>query len=171
MTEGDDKLFKIKKITGDIEVDKRKTISPYNSIKNFKYANIPAQCNDCVYRSREEGGNGKCSVYEKDAACAIRKDIAKFLGQIDTRNANDLKSLLDLLAKLNVENYLMANAQSRLDGNIPDRNTRSEINSIMSIMKLLVEMSSKLSASERTSFDKAGDITNIFRELKRDGSV
>ena len=81
----DDKLFKIEKVTGEIKVDERKTKSPYNSIKNFKYANLPAKCNDCVYRSRDEGGNGKCEVYEKDAACAIRKDIAKFLGMLDTR--------------------------------------------------------------------------------------
>jgi len=163
----DDKLFKIAKISGEIKVDKRKTKSPYNSIKNFKYANLPAQCNDCVYRSRDDGGNGKCSVWEKDAACAIRRDIAKFLDQIDTRDVNDLKAVLDLLAKMNLENYLMANAQSRLDGNIPDRNTRAEVNSLMSIAKLLIELSTKISASEKTSFDKAGDITNVFRELKK----
>jgi hypothetical protein len=166
MTE-DDKLFKIEKVSGEIKVDERKTKSPYNSIKNFKYANLPAQCNDCVYRSRDDGGNGKCSVYEKDAACAIRKDIAKFLNQLDTRSAEDLKGLLDFLAKLNLENYLMANAQSRLDGNIPDRNTRSEINSILGIMKLITEMSSKIQVSESKTFNKSGDISNIFRELKK----
>jgi len=163
----DDSLFKIEKISGKIKVDKRKTISPHNSIKNFKYANIPAMCNDCVYRSRDEGGNGKCTVYEKDAACAIRRDIAKFLEMIDTRKGEDLKSLLDMLAKMTVENWFMANAEARLDGNIPDRNTRSELNSIMTIMKLLTEMSSKLSISEKQTFDKAGDISNIFRELKK----
>ena len=163
----EDKLFKIEKISGEIKVDERKTKSPYNAIKTFKYANLPAKCNDCVYRSRDEGGNGKCEVYEKDAACAIRKDIAKYLEQIDTRDINDLKGVLDLIAKMNLENYLMANAQSKLDGNIPDRNTRAEVNSLMSIAKLLIELSSKISASEKTSFDKAGDITNIFRELKK----
>jgi len=163
----EDKLFKIKKVTGEIKIDERKTVSPYNSIKNFKYANLPAQCNDCVYRSRDDGGNGKCSVWEKDAACAIRKDIAKFLSKIDTRNTEDLKGLLDFLAKLNLENYLIANAQLRLDGNIPDRNTRAEVNSIMGIMKLLVEMSNKITVSEKKIFDKAGDIENIFREIKR----
>ena len=162
-----DDLFKIEKLSGDIKVDKRKTISPYNSIKNFKYADIPAQCNDCVYRSREAGGNGKCSVYEEDAACAIRKDIAKFLAMIDTRSVEDLKGVLDLLAKMNLENYFMAQAQLKLDGNIPDRNTRAEVNSLMSIMKLLVEMSNKITVSESKTFTKSGDIENVFRELKR----
>jgi len=162
-----DDLFKIEKLSGDIKIDKRKTVSPYNSIKNFKYANIPAQCNDCVYRSRDDGGNGKCSVWEKDAACAIRKDIAKFLKMIDTRSVEDLKGVLDLLAKMNLENYFMAQAQLKLDGNIPDRNTRAEVNSLMSIMKLLVEMSNKITVSEKQTFTKSGDIENVFRELKR----
>jgi len=166
MTE-DDKLFKIKPVTGEITVDKRKTESPYNSIKNFKYANLPAQCNDCVYRSRDAGGNGKCSVYEEDAACAIRKDIAKFLAQIDTRNMEDLKALLDMLAKMSMENLMLAYGQGKLDGNIPDRNTRSEMNSILSIAKLIMECNEKITVTEKKTFSAHGDIENLFRELKK----
>ena len=164
--EEDDKLFKIKKVTGEISEDKRKLVSPHNSIKNFKYANLPAQCNDCVYRSRDEGGNGKCSVYEKDAACAIRKDIAKFLEQLDTRNMEDLKSLLDMLAKMNMEQFMLAYAQGKLDGNVPDRNTRAEVNSILSIAKLISEVNSKVENTSKT-YSKSGDIENLFRELKK----
>ena len=67
-----------------VEVNKHKTVSPYNSAKHLKYAKLPAECNKCIYRSEEEGGNGRCPKYEKDAACAIRKDIKQFLDQINT---------------------------------------------------------------------------------------
>jgi len=163
-----DKIFKIKPISGEIELDKRKTISPHNAIKNFKYADLPAQCNDCVYRSIDEGGNGKCSVYEKDAACAIRRDIGKFLDMIDTRNTDDVKGLLDLLVKKSMEQYLISFAQGKLDGNVPDRNTRSEVANIVSILKLLYEFSSKITVSENKTFSKSGDIENLFRELKKE---
>ena len=146
--------------------DKRSDISSRNSAKTLKFAKLPAQCNDCIYRSIEEGGNGKCSVYERDAACAIRKDIAKFLTKIDTRKADDLKALLDFLSKQTMENVMIAFAQSKMDGNIPDRNTRSEINSLLSIFKLIGEMNSKIEISETHEFSSAGDIQRIFRSLK-----
>lgn len=164
-----DDIFKIKPVSGDIKIDGRVAKSPYNAVKNFKYADLPAQCNDCVYRSRDAGGNGKCTVYEKDAACAIRKDIAKFLEMIDTRNAEDLKALLDMLAKMSMENLMMAFAQGKLDGNVPDRNTRSEVNSLMGIIKLINECNDKIQVSEKKTFNEKGDIANIFRELKKGG--
>ena len=164
----DDKLFKIEPVSGEIRVDKRKTESPYNSVKNFKYANLPAQCNDCVYRSREAGGNGKCSVYELDAACAIRKDISKFLSQIDTRNMEDLKALLDMLAKMSMETLMLAYGQGKLDGNIPDRNTRSEVNQVLAVAKLIIECNDKITISEKKTFSASGDLENLFRELKKD---
>ena len=71
----DDKgeIFKIKSVGGNFvaEENKRKTISPFNSAKHFKDANIPALCDQCIYRSIEEGGNGKCPKYEKGAVCGI----------------------------------------------------------------------------------------------------
>ena len=59
-----DDLFKITPIEGNITIDKRKTISPFNSVKHLKTANIPALCDQCVYRSIDDGGNGKCPKYE-----------------------------------------------------------------------------------------------------------
>ena len=55
-----DDLFKIKPIGNkDIVVeDKRKLVSPFNSAKHFKAANLPALCDQCVYRSIADGGNG-----------------------------------------------------------------------------------------------------------------
>ena len=114
-------LFKIKSINGKdvVSADKRKLISPFNSTKHFKSANIPALCDQCVYRSVEDGGNGKCPKYEAGAVCAIREDFLKFINEIDTRNPEDIKAMMDMIAKISFENVLMALTQAKMDGNIP----------------------------------------------------
>ncbi len=65
----DSDIFKIKPIGGKniVVEDKRKMISPFNAAKHLKDANIPAYCDQCVYRSVEAGGNGKCPKYEAGA--------------------------------------------------------------------------------------------------------
>ena len=163
-----DDLFKIKPIGGKniIVEDKRKTVSPFNSAKHFKDANIPAYCDQCIYRSVDSGGNGKCPKYEKGAVCAIRDDFVKFINELDTREPEDIKSILDMLVKLSFENVLMALTQAKMDGNIPDRNTKSEINSLLSIVKSINDLNSKVTISEEKRYSKEGDIENIFRQIK-----
>ena len=167
MTE--DKIFKIDKVTSIVTNDKRKYVSPHNSAKSLKYAKLPARCNDCIYRSIDDGGNGKCPKYEKDSVCLIRKDIQKFLKKIDTRNPEDLKALLDFLSKQSMENVMIAFAQSKMYGNIPDRNTRSEINNVLGIFKLINEMNAKIQVEETREYDKAGDLKGLFRSLRKVG--
>ena len=41
-------------------VDKRKSVSSLNAAKHLRSAELPALCNDCIYRSIDTGGNGKC---------------------------------------------------------------------------------------------------------------
>ena len=164
-----DRIFKIDKATSIVTDDKRKYISPHNSAKSLKYAKLPARCNDCIYRSIDDGGNGKCPKYEKDSVCLIRKDIQRFLKQIDTRNPEDLKALLDFLSKQSMENVMIAFAQSKMDGNIPDRNTRSEINNVLGIFKLINEMNAKIQVEETREYDKAGDLKGLFRSLRKVG--
>jgi hypothetical protein len=162
-------LFKIKPIGGKniVVEDKRKTVSPFNSAKHFKDANIPAYCNQCMYRSIDSGGNGRCPKYELGAICAIREDFIKVINQIDTRNPEDVKAMLDMIAKLSFENVLMALTQAKMDGNIPDRNTKSEINTFLNIVKSLTDLSTKIMITETTSLDdKTGDITSIFKQIK-----
>lgn len=149
-----------------VEVNKHKTVSPYNSAKHLRYAKLPAECNKCIYRSEEEGGNGRCPKYEKDAACAIRKDIKQFLDQINTRNPEDLKMLLDTMAKEMGENVFLALVQAQMDGNIPDRNSISQQNAFLNIAKLLVELGSKITVTEKKSFDENGDLEELFRQLE-----
>ena len=164
----DDNIFKIKPV-GNMKLvveNKRKTVSPFNSAKNLKFANIPALCDQCVYRDIESGGNGKCPKYEKGAVCAIRDDFVKFINELDTREPEDVKAMLDMLAKLSFENVLMALAESKFDGNIPDRNTKSEINTLLNVVKSINELNSKIVLSEKTKYDSKGDIESIFKQIK-----
>ena len=162
-----DDIFKIEPVGNkDLVVEnKRKTISPFNSAKHLKTANIPALCDQCVYRSIEDGGNGKCPKYEAGAVCAIRNDFINLINTLDTRNPEDLKSMMDMLAKLSFENVLMALTQAKMDGNIPDRNTKSEVNTLLSIVKSINDLNAKIVVTEKTEY-RQGDIENIFRQIK-----
>jgi hypothetical protein len=164
----DGEIFKIKPVGkgGEVVLDKRKTVSPFNSAKHLKSANIPALCDQCVYKSIDDGGNGKCPKYEKGAVCAIREDFVKFINELDTRNPEDVKAMLDMLAKLSFENVLMALAESKFDGNIPDRNTKSEINTLLNVVKAINDLNSKIVISEKTRYDNKGDIESIFKQIK-----
>lgn len=161
-------LFKIKPIGGGgkVVIDGRKTISPFNSAKHMKTANLPALCDQCIYRSIEAGGNGKCPKYEAGAICAIREDFVKFINDLDTRKPDDVKAMLDMIAKLSFENVLMALTESKMDGNIPDRNTKSEINTLLNIVKSINELNSKIVLTEETKLNKQGDIESIFKQIK-----
>jgi len=162
-----DDIFKIEPVGNkDLVVEnKRKTISPFNSAKHLKTANIPALCDQCVYRSIEDGGNGKCPKYEAGAVCAIRNDFINLINTLDTRNPEDLKSMMDMLAKLSFENVLMALTQAKMDGNIPDRNTKSEVNTLLGIVKSINDLNAKIVVTEKTEY-RQGDIENIFRQIK-----
>jgi hypothetical protein len=164
----DGEIFKIKPVGkgGEVILDKRKTVSPFNSAKHLKSANIPALCDQCVYKSIDDGGNGKCPKYEKGAVCAIREDFVRFINELDTRNPEDVKAMLDMLAKLSFENVLMALAESKFDGNIPDRNTKSEINTLLNVVKAINDLNSKIVLSEKTKYDSKGDIESIFKQIK-----
>lgn len=166
MVEGD--IFKIKPLgdKAEIVLNKRKLVSPFNSAKSLKYADLPAHCNDCVYRSVDAGGNGKCPKYEEGAVCAIRKDFVKLINTLDTRNPEDLKVMLDMIAKLSFQDLLVVLFQEKMDGNIPGRGTTTQINNILNIIKVINELSSKISVSERKVYTEKGDIESVFRELK-----
>jgi len=156
------------KLTKDnlVKVNKHKTVSPYNSAKHLKYAKLPAECDKCIYRSEEEGGNGRCPKYEKGAACAVRKDIKSFLDSIDTRNPEDLKALLDTIGKEMGENVFLALVQAQMDGNIPDKNAIAQTNAFLNVAKLMVELGSKITVTEKQTFDEQGDLEELFRQLE-----
>ena len=170
----DSDIFKIKPIGGKniVVEDKRKMISPFNAAKHLKDANIPAYCDQCVYRSVEAGGNGKCPKYEAGAVCSIRDDYIKVINLLDTRKPDDIKAMLDMIAKLSFENVLMALTQAKMDGNIPDRNTKSEINTLLKVVKAINDLNTKVVVTEGQEFDeKTGDITSIFKQIKAQRST
>jgi hypothetical protein len=172
MVEGD--IFKIKPIGGKniVVEDKRKLISPFNAAKHLKDANIPAYCDQCVYRSVDSGGNGKCPKYEKGAVCSIREDYINVINLMDTRKPDDIKAMLDMIAKLSFENVLMALTQAKMDGNIPDRNTKSEINTLLNVVKAINDLNTKVVVTEGQEIDeKTGDITSIFKQIKAQRST
>ena len=165
-------LFKIKAVgnTTKVVLDKRKVVSPYNSAKHFKTANLPAFCDQCVYRSIDSGGNGKCPKYEKGAVCAIRDDYIKIINTMDTRKPDDVKAMLDMIAKISFENVLMALTQAKMDGNVPDRNTKSEINTLLAVIKSINDLNTKVIVTQQTELDqKTGDISSIFKQIKAQG--
>ena len=167
-------IFKIKPIDGKniIVEDKRKLVSPFNAAKHLKDANIPAYCDQCVYRSVDSGGNGKCPKYEKAAICSIREDYISVINLMDTRKPDDIKAMLDMIAKLSFENVLMALTQAKMDGNIPDRNTKSEINTLLNVVKSINDLNTKVVVTEGQAFDeKTGDITSIFKQIKAQRST
>jgi len=169
-----DDLFKIKPIGGKniIVEDKRKLISPFNAAKHLKDANIPAYCDQCVYRSVDSGGNGKCPKYEKGAVCSIREDYISVINLMDTRKPDDIKAMLDMIAKLSFENVLMALTQAKMDGNVPDRNTKSEINTLLNVVKAINDLNTKVIVTEQQDYDeRTGDITSIFKQIKAQRSA
>jgi hypothetical protein len=164
-----EELFKIKAVDGKniVVEDKRKTVSPFNSAKHFKDANIPAYCDQCIYRSVDTGGNGKCPKYEAGAVCSIRDDFVQVINSLDTRKPDDVKAMLDMIAKISFENVLMALTQAKMDGNIPDRNTKSEINTLLAVIKSINDLNTKVVVTEKTEMDeKTGDISSIFKQIK-----
>jgi hypothetical protein len=152
--------------------DKRKLISPFNAAKHLKDANIPAYCDQCVYRSVDSGGNGKCPKYEKGAVCSIREDYISVINLMDTRKPDDIKAMLDMIAKLSFENVLMALTQAKMDGNVPDRNTKSEINTLLNVVKAINDLNTKVVVTEGQAFDeKTGEISSIFKQIKAQRSA
>ncbi len=162
----DDPIFKLEP-TGKVTVDKRKTVSSRNSLKNFKYADLPSHCDMCLYRSEDDGGNGKCDKYEKGAVCAYRKDIDKFLTEVDTRKPEDLRAMLDHLAKDSFKSISMMKVFDDFDGGQPSRAQTQEFNKFINVVKLANELNqSTIKLSQKEEYDADGGIKSLFKELE-----
>ena len=129
-------------------VDKRKSVSSLNAAKHLRSAELPALCNDCIYRSID-----------------TREDIQKVIGDMDTRDPEQLKGILDYLVKLYTEQIFVALGESKMDGNIPDRNTNAQLNSLLKIINTMVELSGKVEIKETQVFDEKNIMKSIFKEM------
>lgn len=100
------------KVKDNSYIDKIK----YNALKHGKYAKVPLQCNQCQYRSEVAGGNGKCTEYQADAVCVIRSDLKKVIDQYDTRNADDMRNIVNEMIQMLFEKFAFAECVKRMDG-------------------------------------------------------
>ena len=82
---------------GELRINKNtlKKKKPAN-VKHLRFArDLPIRCDECKFRPKQEGGNGICSVYEKGALCAIRKDVLSLIKQYETRNPDTILPLME----------------------------------------------------------------------------
>jgi hypothetical protein len=57
-----------------------------------------------------------------------------------------------------------------MDGNVPDRNTKSEINTLLSVIKSINDLNTKVIVTQQTELDeKTGDISTIFKQIRAQG--
>lgn len=160
----------IKKIGNNetkVAVDKRKTISPYNSVKHLKYASkISAVCNTCKYRSVEAGGRGGCDQYKQDSVCTIRKDTKKLCDQLDTRNPETIDWMLDKIIKEGFQTIMLTFDQIKMDGNVPDKNSQREINNFVKLLQTWNDLKAKTSVTAaKVQVSENDDITHIFEMI------
>jgi len=177
----DEKLLKIKplkKHKGVQNEDKYEVVSEdntkkdmrkYNALKHGRYANLPIYCNDCYYRSKDEGGNGKCAVYKKDSTCEIREDIKKHCAGYDTREPDALKTIVDENIKMLQERVMFSIVSAGMDGNLLDKATNAQMNTLASFIKLARELqgSVKFTATQEET-EGAGDadfLSKIFKTI------
>ena len=152
--------------------DRRSITSRGNAIiKTGKYAKLPIYCNDCYYRSEAAGGNGKCNAYKEDSICTVREDIKKHCGNLDSRKPDDLKQIVDENIKLLMERSMFAAFAAGMDGNLLDRATNAQLNTLHQYIKLMKELqgTTTVTASETTS--EANFITEIFQNMKVEKTV
>lgn len=153
-------------ITGEksLVIDKRtldKTKNPPN-VKSLRYArNLPPRCNQCPYRSEEEGGNGICTVYKKDSVCIIRKDLAKIVDKFDGERDSD-KVLLFMQSEFEGNAELLAffeqieHMSSTLDPEVTKR-----INALNNLGKTLHEMKTR---RESTTITKTEELSPEMKQ-------
>lgn len=89
-----DGLF-VKKEDGKLpELKLKRTLPP--NLKHLRYSeDLPAKCDDCPYRAKEDSGNGFCTQYEKGGLCSIRADIRKVIEEYSERSAGAILPILE----------------------------------------------------------------------------
>lgn len=150
-----------------VSVDKRKTVSPYNSVKHLKYASkIDAVCDTCRYRSVDVGGRGGCTEYKAGSVCTIRKDTKKICDQLDTRDPATIDWMLDKIIKEGFETIMLSFDQVKMDGNVPDKNSQREINNFVKLLHTWNELKAKTSVTAvKAQVSSDDDMTKIFEMI------
>jgi len=153
--------------TGEKElvIDKRSLPhSKPRNVKALKYArNLPPECNHCPFRPQEEGGNGICTKYEKDALCVIRSDIAKLIDE----NGGRTLELLEAEFHDNYEKLKFFEQMEDMSGELNPEVTK-RINSLNNLGKVIEEVRTRRETVEVTQRETLTDDqrTEIARTIK-----
>ncbi len=153
--------------TGEKELVIDKRTLPHDkprNVKSLKYArNLPPECNKCPFRPQEEGGNGICTEYEKDALCSIRNDIAKLIDKAGGRTLE----LLEAEFHDNYEKLKFFEQMEDMSGELNPEVTK-RINSLNNLGKVIEEVRSKRDTVELTQKETLTDDqrTEIARTIK-----
>ena len=140
--------------TGEKElvIDKRTESKKFTAprAKHLRYSrHLPIKCNNCPFAPMEEGGNGVCSKWEKDAVCIIRKDIKRMFEKFNERNENRLVGLMEAEFQSNYEVLRffeeMENAGGKLDPEVTKR-----MNAVTNLGKAITEIKSRTQSIEVT---------------------
>ncbi len=149
----------------ELVIDKRTV--PHKKPTNYKglkYArNLPPECNGCPFRPEEEGGNGICTVYEKDSLCIIRKDIAKLVDAVGGRTLE----LMEGEFHDNYEKLKFFEQMEDMKGELNPEITK-RINSMTNLGKVINEIKAKRDTVEIKEVQtlSQGQIHEIARTLK-----
>ena len=167
-----------------LKIDKRtlpKKSAP--NIKHLRFArNLPVKCNECKYRPIDDGGNGVCNKYEADAACAIRKDIAKMIDKYDgERNADVLLGRMEATFENESEKLMFYQLMEQGEEEINPEVTK-RMNSVANMYKIINEAKTKNRSVEVTRTkelprdiheqigSKITETIKISEQVKDDGS-
>ena len=149
---------------------KGRIFSRFNALKTGKYAKLPIYCDDCIYRSKDDGGNGKCGSYEAGSVCVIRQDIQKHIGLLDSRKPDHIRQMVDEMIQMLMGRTLFAAWQAGVDGNVIDRHTNAQMNTLMQYMRFATELNKPVKMELTEVHTEGGTdtdmITNLFRQMK-----
>lgn len=147
----------------------KKNMRIYNAMKHGKYAKVPLVCNVCHHRAESAGGTGRCNVYEKDKACAIRKDLHDVISEYDTRDPEKLREITNEMVHLLTERVMFAERIAMMSDGMLDRETLQQANVLAKYIKLQSELGAV--TLKATAKAKMGDNGNTIRELLQSVTV
>ena len=139
-----------------VEIDKR-TLSHTNNVKDLKSVrDLPVQCNDCRFRSKEEGGNGLCEKYQKDSLCRIRPDIARIVDKYGIAATDQVLPQLKEEYDENYEELKFYHHMEKRAGQLdPEVTKRMSIQ--MNLAKIINEIQTKKTTIELSEKTKLSD--------------
>ena len=143
-----------------LKIDKRtlpKTKNPPN-VKTLRYSRVlPPECNQCPYRSQEEGGNGICTKYKKDSVCVIRKDFAKLVDKFDgVRDSDKVMSYMQASFENNFEALAFFQQMEDMSGEL-DPEVTKRYTVLNNLGKTLHEMKTKRESIKVTQTETLSD--------------